>query len=155
MRYIFMIILGSNVFFMITTPLIGSVISKVMLSIYWILTLFSLFFMSLSYIKKDLRYIRPSYAILAVSNILGIYNFEGKEIDVSQEVQSMQTLVIFYFVTYFLINSKPSKFKQIQTFFFLFFLANGINIGYEMLDFSSPYQGTISIFKIIVTHVIF
>ena len=80
MRYIFMIILGSNVFFMITTPLIGSVISKVMLSIYWILTLFSLFFMSLSYIKKDLRYIRPSYAILAVSNILAIYNFEGKEI---------------------------------------------------------------------------
>ena len=78
MRYIFIIIMGSNIYYMIRTPLIDTVISKVMLSLYWILTLFSLFFMSLSYIKNDLRYIRPSYAILAVSNILGIYNFEGK-----------------------------------------------------------------------------
>ena len=66
----------------------------------------------------------------------------------------MQTLVIFYFVTYFLINSKPSKFKQIQTFFFLFFLANGINIGYEMLDFSSLHKGAISILGIMAGNVV-
>jgi len=48
-----------------------------MLSVYWILTFFSVFFLSLSYIKDDLKWIKPSYAILVVSNILGIYNFEN------------------------------------------------------------------------------
>ena len=154
MRFIFIIIMGSNVYNMIRTPLFGTVISQVMLSIYWILTLFSLFFMSLSYIKNDLRYIRPSYAILAVSNILGIYNFEGKQIEVSQEIQSLQFLVIFYFVSFFLINSKPSKYKQIQTYFFCSFLANGIIFGYEMLDFSSLHKGAISILGIMAGNVV-
>jgi hypothetical protein len=86
MRYIFVIIMGHNLYNMIFSPsgpMEGESVHEAMMTIYWSLTFLSLFFMSLSIIRDDLRYIRPSYAILSFSNILGIYDFSGKNADVS------------------------------------------------------------------------
>jgi hypothetical protein len=111
MRYIFLVIMGSNLYNMIRTPWDGEPIHVAMMTIYWLLTFFSVLFMSLSFIKDDLRYIRPSYAILATANILGIYDFGNANSQMSVPVKSISNIAIFYFVTFFLINSKHTKFK--------------------------------------------
>lgn len=75
MRYLWVIITVSNIYNQCRALALWSESSKVFIAfegIYWILTIFSVTLMSLSLIKKNLKFIRPSVAILVFRNILGI-----------------------------------------------------------------------------------
>ena len=62
--------------------------------------------MGLSFYKADLRYIKPSFALIILNNLVGILDIIG-ESDLyerkSQGLRTMYNLVVYNFVSYYCV----------------------------------------------------
>ena len=72
LRYIWYIFFFGNVWYMIFDPVWADAKQMALSITYIILMSASLFFMSLSYIKADLNYIKPAVMFIILNNLLGI-----------------------------------------------------------------------------------
>ena len=95
MRILFSVLTINNFYFTVLTTIKSSTSnSDSVMAIYWFLTISSILIMAMSFIKKDMKYVRPAMGLLTIRNMLRIYNFEQQPDTPYQQV--IQNLICLF-----------------------------------------------------------
>ena len=72
--------------------------------------------MALSFYKSDLRYLKRSYAFLAINNLVGVMDLiqdrEDPKIEDTNGLRTIYNVFVFLFINLYCINIKPYKYKN-------------------------------------------
>ena len=97
---VYFIILGNNLYDQIILLERSDELTMLILKvIYWMMMIISMLLLLPAYYKSDLQYLRYSYTIVGIRNILSMHDFEGiKQDQTSKPLHAIQILVVTYYL---------------------------------------------------------
>ena len=136
---VYIIILGNNLYYQIFLVENNDKVTDILLNIsYWIMVIIAMLLLLPAYFKSDLQYLRYSYTLIGIRNILSMHDFEGlKQESSSKSLHAVQILVLTYYLLQLMHCTQPSKFKTFLKFFLPNFLSVGLLMGYRQLSFKT------------------
>ena len=149
---VYFIILGNNLYDQIILLESNDKVTDLLLKVsYWMMVIISMLLLLPAYYKSNLQYLRYSYTIIGIRNILSMHDFEGiKQDETSKPLHAVQILVVTYYLLQLIHSTRPSKFKIFQKYFLPIFLSSGLLMGYRQISFKTFNEIAFSVGMIFV-----
>jgi hypothetical protein len=149
MRILFFILTLNNFYYTVLTTLSTTTgIQILVMAIYWCLTIPSILIMAMTFIKKDMKYVRPAMLLLTIRNILRLYNLENYSDTPYQQV--IQNLVCLFLGQTYIINSENTTINTYCGRFIMIFYSTGVCKTFEMINLDSWLSGIFSLFWVVM-----